>query len=119
MRKHELAETQSGSVVYRRKTGEIVDWAEATNLRGEQILAQVEAKKQEVFDTVAEMQTDIADSLNHIGDSVTEATNQLDAIVQQAEEATRQVEEAREDISSLIDLDRIESSEIDTIVGRG
>ena len=119
MRKHELAETQSGSVVYRRKTGEIVDWAEATNLRGEQILAEVEAKKQEVFDTVAEMQTDIADSLNHIGDSVTEATNQLDSIVLQAEEALRRVEQADEDIHGLIDLFSIESSEIDEIVDRG
>lgn len=116
MRKHELAETQSGSVVYRRGTGEIVDWAEATNERGEELLAEMEEKKQEVINMISDLSVYVANAETTIDNSVEEAQSSLDSIVDNANQAIVAVQEAQEQIEDMIDIEAITLSEIDEVI---
>lgn len=116
MRKHELAETQSGSVVYRRGTGEIVDWSTATNQRGEELLAEMEEKKQEVIDMISDLSTYVANAETTIDNSVDEAQSSLDSVVDSANQSLIAVQQAEEQIQDMIDIEAITWSEIDEVI---
>ena len=116
MRKHELAETQSGSVVYRRGTGEIVDWSTATNQRGEELLAEMEEKKQEVIDMISDLSTYVANAETTIDNSVDEAQSSLDSVVDSANQSLIAVQQAEEQIQDMIDIEAITLSEIDEVI---
>lgn len=119
MRKHELAETQAGNVVYRRASGEIVDWAEATNYRGEQILQKIGESKAEVEDQISNLSTLVENAKTEINNSKEEAQNSLDGIVEDANEAMNQVQEAAEQITELVGIEQISLTEIREIVEGG
>lgn len=119
MRKHELAETQSGSVVYRRGTGQIVDWSTATNQRGEELLAEMEEKKQEVIDMISDLSVYVDNAKDSVDNSVEEAQSSLDTVVEDARQALVSVQQAEEQIEDMIDIVKITDGEIDTIVEGG
>lgn len=119
IRKHELAETQDGSVVYRRASGEIVDWAEATNLRGEELLDEVEEKKQEITDMISDLSVYVDNAKDSVDNSVEEAQSSLDTVVEDARQALVAVQQAEEQIEDMIDVEKITDGEIDTIVEGG
>lgn len=52
MRKHELAETSNGEVVYRLKNGNIVNWVTAVTNRAEEILGIIEEDKDDIHSIV-------------------------------------------------------------------
>ena len=68
LRKHELAETNDHSVVYRQHDGKIVDWAAATTQRAAEILSEIEQAEEdvnsrfnEIQDKIDSVETDIAE----------------------------------------------------------
>ena len=52
MRKHELAETSTGEIVYRLKNGNIVNWVTAVTSRAEEILGIIEEDKDDIHSIV-------------------------------------------------------------------
>lgn len=52
MRKHELAETSNGEIVYRLKNGNIVNWVTAVTSRAEEILGIIEEDKDDIHSIV-------------------------------------------------------------------
>lgn len=52
MRKHELAETNNGEIVYRLKDGNIVNWVTAVTNRAEEILGIIQEDKDDIHSIV-------------------------------------------------------------------
>lgn len=101
MRKHELAETSNGEVVYRLKNGNIVNWVTAVTNRAEEILGIIEEDKDDIHSIVDGLPEEVELARVQIADmasSIYGMRDEVEADVQTVSGIKEDVIEIKDDV---------------------
>lgn len=106
MRKHELAETNNGEIVYRLKDGNIVNWVTAVTNRAEEILGIIQEDKDDIHSIVDGLPEEVELARAQIADmasSIYGMRDEVQADVQTVSGIKEDVIEIKDDVLGLKD----------------